>query len=114
MHELSVAAALIEEVERAVRPQAGGRVLSVTVRVGTLSGVDPEALRLAFPVACEGTAVEGAELVIEDVAARAFCRSCRRDIQPAFPFFVCEECGGTDVEITTGRELTLQSVDVEG
>jgi hydrogenase nickel incorporation protein HypA/HybF len=113
MHELSIATALVEQVQAAVSSEDGARVVRVTVRVGALSGVDPEALNLAFPIACEGTVVEGAELAIEHVSAEVECRSCGSRTAPPFPFFACESCGSVEVEIASGRDLLLQSVEIE-
>lgn len=64
MHEMSIALHLVD----AVRARAeGARVVRVRVRIGELAAVLPEALRFAFEVACEGTALDGARLEIERV-----------------------------------------------
>ena len=55
MHELSIARALVDEVEKIAVAERAQRVVSLTVQVGALSGVDPHALEWAFPVAAEGT-----------------------------------------------------------
>jgi hydrogenase nickel incorporation protein HypA/HybF len=114
VHELSIATALIEQVEDVLARQDGDGLLagSVCVRVGTLSGVDEEALRIAFPVAAEGTRADGAELRVETVEAEVHCNACDTDTSPDFPFFVCENCGSSDVRIVCGRELLLQSIEM--
>lgn len=112
MHELSIAQALVEQVAAAVAREGGGRVLSVTVRVGTLSGVEGSALEMAFPLAAEQTACEGAELIIVPVPAAARCCDCGRDCEPPFPFLVCNHCGSQNVGVAAGRELTLASVEL--
>ena len=112
MHELSIAVALIEQVEEAVAAENGIRASCVTVSVGALSGVDCEALELAFPVAAEGTIVQGARLVMNQVEARVRCKSCEAETVPDFPFFFCETCGSTDIEFLSGRELLLQSIEM--
>ena len=114
MHELSIATALIEQIEVALdREEGAGRASQVLVRVGTLSGVDEEALRMAFPVAAEGTRAADAVLEIETIVAEVHCRACEVDSSPDFPFFVCEKCGADDVEIISGRDLLLQSIEIE-
>lgn len=113
MHELSIATALIEQVERVLDAQEGDRrATEIRVRVGTLSGADEDALRMAFPVAAEGTRADGATLAIETVPATVHCRSCKTDTSPEFPFFVCEICGSDNVDIICGRELLLQSIEM--
>ncbi|MFD0517925.1 hydrogenase maturation nickel metallochaperone HypA/HybF [Paractinoplanes durhamensis] len=56
MHELAIAESIVDAVcERA----AGRTVHRVTVRIGALSAVVPDAMRFCFDLACEGTAAEG-------------------------------------------------------
>jgi len=113
MHELSVALALLEQVEAVAERNRAERVSRVTVTVGALSGVDPAALRLAFPVAAEETRAAAARLDIVDQPARARCRDCGHESAPEFPLAVCAACGSTDAEILGGRDLVLTSVELD-
>ena len=47
MHELSLAEALYKTVET-WQKENGGKILSVTVEIGRLGGVDPDSLKYAF------------------------------------------------------------------
>jgi hydrogenase nickel incorporation protein HypA/HybF len=110
MHELSIAASI---VEIAGRHAAGRRVAKVTVKVGHLRQVVPSALAFSFEVVAAGTAVEGAELEIEAVPAIGVCRQCRAESQlHAFPL-QCQACGGFDLQIVTGEELVVESLELE-
>lgn len=113
MHELSIAAALVEQVERTMRQEVASNVSQINLRVGTLSGVDKEALELAFPIAAEGSCCADAELIIEHVQAELECNACGRKSEPDSPFFVCEHCGAVDVKVISGRELMLQSLEIQ-
>jgi hydrogenase nickel incorporation protein HypA/HybF len=112
MHELSVAVALVQQAED-VLTAAVRRVTRIRVAVGVLSGVDPEALQMAFPVAAEGTRLAGAQLAIRSVAARTRCAACGDTTTPDFPYFICGACGSADVAIAAGRELILEQVECE-
>ena len=112
MHELSIALALVEQMEKTAREHHACSVPSVTVMVGAMSGVDPEALRGAFPLAAEGTAAEGADLRITEVEAAVRCRSCGAESKPDLPFLRCGACGSEAVDVAAGRELYIQSMDV--
>jgi hydrogenase nickel incorporation protein HypA/HybF len=110
VHELSIAESMVRV---ASRHAAGRPVLKVTVRVGHLRQVVPSALEFAFELVAEGTAVAGAELEIEEVAAGGLCRGCGADTElSAFPL-TCKACGGLDVEITRGEELLVDSLELE-
>ena len=61
MHELSVCNALISQVEAIAREHGAGRVESITLQLGALSGVEPPLLERAYPLAAAGTLADGAE-----------------------------------------------------
>jgi hydrogenase nickel incorporation protein HypA/HybF len=110
VHELSIASAIAAIAADHAR---GRRVTSVEVRVGALRQVVPDALAFAFAVASEGTALEGAELVVEQVPVSVTCRGCGGESRvSAFPV-ACGHCGSVDVEITAGDELLVEALELE-
>jgi hydrogenase nickel incorporation protein HypA/HybF len=113
MHELSIASAIVQQVEEVVDKSLPTRVITVTLLIGALSGVEPEALEGAFPLVTEGTVMEGAKLVIERVEASARCRTCGAETIIEFPLPICSKCNGTEVDITAGREMLIKSIEVE-
>lgn len=113
MHELSIAIAVVENAERAAREHGAASVESILLRVGELAGVVPDALRFSFGVVAEGTALAGAELVIEEVPARARCTSCGTEFAVGVPPQMwCPGCDQASTELLTGRELELASVRI--
>jgi len=113
MHELSIAQALVEQVEAAATKEHAQRVVRVVIAVGALSGVDPEALRSLFPLVAEGTVTADAELVVEPVKARVRCRVCACEEVAQTSFIRCTACGSRDVELVAGRELHIKTVELE-
>jgi hydrogenase nickel incorporation protein HypA/HybF len=110
MHELSIAEAIVAIADRHAD---GRRVTRVQVSVGHLRQVVPSALAFAFELVAQGTAVEGAELVLEVVGAAGRCRACGAESRLAgFPL-ACHACGGHDVEVIAGEELRVESLDLE-
>jgi hydrogenase nickel incorporation protein HypA/HybF len=108
MHELAIA----ESVVATVLERTEGQVVSVVrLRVGRLSGVVPDALTFCFELATVGTTLEGAALEIEVQPGRATCRTCSEDFSLDDPILLCP-CGSADVELVSGRELAVQSVEV--
>ena len=79
MHELAVCQALIGQVERVARDNGARRVLSVTLAIGPLAGVEPKLLEHAYPLAAAGTVAQDALLVIESVAVQVRCRKCSNE-----------------------------------
>lgn len=70
MHELSIALSMIELASEEVDRRGGGRVTALHLKLGSLSGVVKEALTFSYEIACQGTALEGSQLVIEEVQGR--------------------------------------------
>jgi hydrogenase nickel incorporation protein HypA/HybF len=121
MHEMSIALAVVGQVETAARTVAGDEgaghdravlmARSVTLRVGELAGVVPESLRLCFELACVDTLLAGAELRCEAVPGRAHCAPCDADWATGLPpDLCCPRCGGGTSELTAGRELEIAEV----
>lgn len=115
MHELSIAAAVVESAEGVAREQGADAVAGVTLRIGELAGVVPDALRFSFSLVAEGTALDRAELVIEEVPARARCGGCdARFAVGSPPALWCPHCDTPAAELLTGRELELAEVRMAG
>lgn len=119
MHELSIAVRLVDlAAERAAElggaGPAGIRVDAVHVRLGALAGVAEEALRFSFEVACRGTPLDGARLVVERVPVAVSCAACGAERVLDDPFrFRCPVCGGPATGVVRGREIELTALEVE-
>ena len=108
MHELAIA----ENIVDLVCDRADGRpVRRVTVRIGKLTAVVPQAMLFCFDLATEGTVAEGARLEIEERAGAARCRSCGARVELPDPILLCP-CGSADLDVTAGRELQVVSMEV--
>jgi len=93
VHELSIA----ESVVRIAEQHAAGRPVAVVeLKVGHLRQVVPSALAFAFELVAQGTCVEGADLVMEEIRAAGRCRGCGTELSGLFA--ACSFCGLTDVE----------------
>ncbi len=113
MHELSIAQALVEQVEEARSANGGGKVLSVDVRIGEWRQVVPEILISYFDHLSRGTPLEGARIEIGHVAATGRCVDCGTVFTLDDIFLVCPTCGCRRCELVTGRELELIGLELE-
>jgi hydrogenase nickel incorporation protein HypA/HybF len=112
MHEAGIMESALAIVGREARTHGAARVERVTLRVGAISGAEPEALRFAFEALSPGTIAAGAELVIEIVPARAHCAECNADftIESGF-LFECPKCRAFSGDVRSGRELDLSRLE---
>jgi hydrogenase nickel incorporation protein HypA/HybF len=108
MHEM----ALTQSVVDAVCEHAAGRhVHSVTVEVGALCAVVPDAMQFCFDLATEGTVADGARLDLNVQPGSARCRSCGANFDLPDLILLCP-CGSADVEVLAGRDLRILSMEV--
>jgi hydrogenase nickel incorporation protein HypA/HybF len=128
MHELSIVAAVLEQLSEVRKQQAGARISKVGLRVGELAGVDVDCLRFGFECSVKDTDWEPLALEIEQVARRQQCPRCNLEFQagasPNFadsgktwatlaPFTACPECGELITRTIAGEELQIAFVEVE-
>lgn len=113
MHELSICYGIMDVARAALEglPPPPPRVSRITVRIGRLTAVVPESLRYYFDLLAAGTPFEGATLDIEDVPIRGRCADCAARFEIDTLSFTCPACGRGLVELTSGRELQVVSLD---
>lgn len=114
MHEFSICRSLLREVAAIAGIHRADEVVSLTVGIGPLSGVDAGLLDRAFSLARLGTIAEGASLCFETPPIRIRCRSCAAtSTAAAANRLICGECGDWRTELISGDELLLISVELE-
>jgi len=113
MHELSIALQVVESAIRAIPSSLAGQpVEKLTLDIGKMSSVTGDSLRFCFEVASKGTALETAELVINEISITAECRACFSKWTIIESEFLCNECGSPNIKVLTGRELMIRSMEV--
>lgn len=113
MHELSVCQALIGQVESIARAESAARVTAIHLAIGPLSGVEPELLRRAWPLAAGATIAEDAELLIEESAIRVECSVCGAETEAKANRLLCGECGDWRTRMISGEEMLLTRLELE-
>ena len=108
MHELSITRNVVAIVGQHAR---GRLVRRVTLEIGVLAAVVPDAVRFCFDVVSTGTPLAGAELVIDQVPASGTCRACGATFAVERPVAVCG-CGARDVAVRGGDELKTRSMEL--
>lgn len=112
MHEYSLVQALVERVEEEAAKRSAVAVHRLTIRIGELSGVDPELLQTAYDTFREGTICARATLALERVAASWSCPRCGRRIATGAALR-CAECGEPARLDEGGDALMLAHIEME-
>jgi hydrogenase nickel incorporation protein HypA/HybF len=113
MHELSVCEALVRQLRELGEREGAQRITRVLLRIGPLSGVVPELLAHAFPVAAAGTLAQDAALDMDEAPVRVRCTICGQETDALPSRLVCGACGDYRTRLTAGDELLLASVELE-
>lgn len=114
MHELSVCQELLAQVRATARAHGAASVGRITLKLGPLSGVEPDLLQRAFVVARAGEMTERAELVVTAAPVVIRCRSCGAEHEAQSNRLVCAECGDYHVDLVGGDELLLARIELHG
>ena len=113
MHELSVAQALVEQVEALIASNQAHRATRIVLQIGPLAGVVPELLATAIPMAAAGSRMEGAQVAFHDAPVRVRCLTCHAESTAAINKLLCAACGDWHTQVVSGDELLLESVELE-
>lgn len=112
MHELAICQSLVGQACEIAR-QRNALVVRLQVTIGPLSGVEPDLLQRAFPLAAAGSPAEGAELDIRLSSVEVNCDKCDRVSQVEVNKLVCPLCGNWRTSLASGDEMLLERVELE-
>jgi hydrogenase nickel incorporation protein HypA/HybF len=113
MHEMGIALQIIDIATASIPPDMrSARVERVNLKVGKLAAVVADSLRFCFDIVSKDTALAGAELAIEETPVVARCKDCDERWTIAEPVFTCPACQSGALEILSGRELDIVSIEI--
>ncbi len=113
MHEMPIAAAIVEQAIQAVAPHGATRIDLIEVEIGCMRQIVPEALQVAFAAVSADTIAEGARLEVIEVEMEAVCQLCGNRFQPEIDFYICPKCEQANVRIVAGNDMILKSITAQ-
>jgi hydrogenase nickel incorporation protein HypA/HybF len=113
MHELGITENIMDiALDKAKEAQAS-KISRINLVVGELSGFVPDCIEFYFEFLSKDTIAQGAKLYFEPVPLQLRCRSCSMVFHPQDTLWSCPECQSQSVEVVGGRELYIESLEVE-
>jgi hydrogenase nickel incorporation protein HypA/HybF len=119
MHELSIAANLVENVLEFAETPPPKKILKVLLQVGELTCVEPDQLQFCYESVAKETAIEDSTLEIERVPAEVKCPHCGYAGAPKYwddaqtsarvATLECPKCGKA-AETTHGHDCTIRTI----
>lgn len=113
MHEMGIAMQIVEIATASIPDDMeNAQVERVNLRVGKMAAVASESLRFCFEIVSKDTPLAGAELTIEEIPVTARCRKCNLEWTVTGLVFICKKCKSGSVDIISGQELDITSIEV--
>ena len=114
MHELSVALRIVEALDEELAGEGEDlQVMAVSIQVGTLTNIVPEALQFSWDLAVEDSLLRGSSLDIQIVDAMGYCPQCRLErTLTNLQSIRCPVCHTPITQITGGNDLEILTVEI--
>ena len=112
MHEMSIARSILDIVQEEVARNEVKQLVAINIAVGKLSAVVPQQLAFCFSMISVDTNLARATLNIREVPLGYMCGSCREEFASEEMSFICPACGEKNPHLITGKELTIESIEV--
>jgi len=113
MHELSITQSILSiALEKANEVQAS-KVTKINLIIGELSGVVDECVEFYFDLLSKDTIAAEASLSFERTPNKLRCRNCATVFSPDNLDWACPICHEAKIEIISGRECYVDSIEVD-
>ena len=113
MHEQNICESLLALAIKYAEQANATRILRIYLVVGEYSGVVDESVEFYFSLLSKGTIAEGAEIYFTHIPAQLRCRNCDTVFTPEQLSLRCPNCNERQVEIASGKEMYIESLEVE-
>ncbi|RXK00360.1 hydrogenase maturation nickel metallochaperone HypA [Arcobacter sp. CECT 8986] len=113
MHEYSIVQSLLEQCEQYVEENDASKVTKLIVKIGVLSGVEPDLLQTAFDTFKEKTVCDGAEFIINRQKVVIDCLDCNQTSTLEKNEFLCPSCNSNNLKVVDGEDMFLMSLELE-
>lgn len=114
MHELAIAQSIVDAVETRATECNATRVKGVRLKIGEASGIVADSLSFCFEMlASLDPMLTGAQLLIDNVPHRAWCRHCEKDFAVTNFVAECPTCQEWSDTIISGTELQILDMEIE-
>ena len=113
MHEMGIAQQLAQiAIDSIPEDIENPKIERLNLKIGRLASVVEHSLTFCFEIIAKDTPLEGAELVIDVVPVMVRCKSCGNSWEVQGPIFKCPHCEDGEVEMLTGREIEITSLEL--
>ncbi|MFH1382306.1 MAG: hydrogenase maturation nickel metallochaperone HypA [Chloroflexota bacterium] len=113
MHELAITENILSIALEKAKAVPAKKITGINLTIGELTGVVADCVQLYFDILSKDTIAAGATLSFEQPAAQLRCRNCATTFVPKDLDWACPQCREQKVEIVSGRECYVSSIEVD-
>jgi hydrogenase nickel incorporation protein HypA/HybF len=113
MHELAITEEVVRIANEKAQELGASRVTRIELHLGALSGIVADSVAFYFEHLGKGTLCEAAGLEFIRITARARCRNCRGEFEPAEFDWTCPDCDHVGADLLAGREMAVANIEIE-
>jgi hydrogenase nickel incorporation protein HypA/HybF len=113
LHELSITENILSIVLERAEEVKASRVSKVNLVIGELAGVVDECVEFYFGFMSKDTIAAKASLSFQHTPIQLRCRNCNTVFSPDNRNWTCPNCQKQEAEIISGRDLYIESIEVE-
>ena len=111
MHELGLCDALLKKVDQIARESELEGVNSISLDIGTLSGVIPRIMSDCWEAVIDGTPYADTKLFVRSVPGEAECLDCGAVFEADLENLVCPSCKSLKLNPLSGRDMTITEIE---
>lgn len=113
MHEFSVTKSLVDLCNNEAEKNNFSSIYKIHLKVGKFTGFSPDSICFYFEHLKPNTKCKDAEIIFDEVPIRIKCTDCGKESEIEEPILVCPECGKMTIEVISGREFYVESIEGE-
>lgn len=114
MHELGIMTGVLDSAKEAAHDVGAERLLKVSLSVGEMTEAVETALQFAFEALAEDDPfTAGAQLEVRMIRPKSRCLECGAEYEHDRFSMFCPECDSFMTELIAGRELQIDSIEVD-
>lgn len=113
MHELAITQSMFEIVLKQAEQSKAKKVTKINLVIGELTGVVSDCIQFYMDIISKGTVSEGAKVNVKLVPATVKCLSCGKTFAVKEMEWKCPYCGEINLEVSGGKELFVESIEVD-
>jgi hydrogenase nickel incorporation protein HypA/HybF len=113
MHELAITQSMFDIVLKQAEQVKAKKVTKINLVIGEMTGVVSDCIQFYMDFMSKGTVAEGVAVSVTSVPSTAKCLTCSRTFIVKELEWICPHCSGVSLEITGGKELFVESIEVD-